>query len=136
MADFIPRYWDDNAITTYLKRYLDAEREVITARKRLERLEYQANKDKCYQTPKIKAAIKEDRNRISARISTAEKVKSEVLSMLDLLPDGDERRALELSYVAGMTVDDIEDALHVSRRTVFNLKDRGVAQLRKRIAEK
>ena len=129
MADFIPRMWDDNAVTTYLKRYSDCLREIAVAKKRLERLEYQAGRDRRYATGEIQRAIDEDRQRISGRILTAETVKSEVLKMLGRLPDGDERKALELYYVAGLTVAEIAETMFCSERTVFNLKERGVKLL-------
>ena len=126
MAEFMPRMWDDNAVTAYLKRYSDAVREIDSARKRLERLEYQASKDARYHTGQIQKAIEDDRARLSDRILTAENVKSDVLTMLTVLPNGDERRALELYYVACLPVADIADTMHYSDRTIWNLKERGV----------
>lgn len=126
MIEFRPRLWDDNAVTAYLRRYSDAVREADAARKRLERLEYLANKDKRYHTGAIQSAIDEDRQRLSNRIFTAENVKADVLAMLDLLPDGDERRALELYYVACMPVAEIAEVMHFSNRSIWNLKERGV----------
>ena len=94
MNGFVQRMWDDNAVTAYLKRYVDADREIASAKKRLERLEYQAARDARYMTGVVMDAIEADRERLSGRIADAQKIKADVVSMLELLPDGDERRAL------------------------------------------
>lgn len=135
MNGFVPRMWDDNAVTAYLKRYVDADREIASAKKRLERLEYQAARDARFMTGIVKDAIEADRERLSGRIADAQKIKEDVVAMLELLPDGDERRALELYYLSGMRIPDIAETMHYSIRSVCNLKERGVKLLIEKILE-
>ena len=135
MNGFVPRMWDDNAVTAYLKRYVDADREIASAKKRLERLEYQAARDARFMDGIVKDAIEADRERLSGRIADAQKIKADVVAMLELLPDGDERRALELYYVSSMRIPDIAETMHYSIRSVCNLKERGVKRLAEKILE-
>ena len=80
-------------------------------------------------------AIEADRERLSGRIADAQRIKEDVVAMLELLQDGDERRALELYYISGMRIPDIAETMHYSIRSVCNIKERGVKRLAEKILE-
>lgn len=129
MAEFRPKLYDQTAVTEYLKRYMDCRREINVARRRLERLEYLAAKDDRYLTGPVMMAIQEDRKRLEDRICTSETVKSEVLSVIESLPPGDERRVLELCYISDLRIAQIADTMAYSQRSVCNIKERAIKMI-------
>lgn len=126
---FQPRLYDNNAVMAFLARYQEAEREISAAQTRLARLEHQAAKDAAFLTAEIQNAIISDRQRITQRVQEAQAIKQSVLEMLALLPQGNERRALELYYVSGLNNDKIADAMYYSPRAVRMFKERGITLL-------
>lgn len=129
MADFPVRLYDQTAVNAFLKRYADSRREIDTARKRLERLEYLAQKDARYLSGPVREAIEKDKRRLMDRIITSEGVKAEVMAVIESMPHGDERRVIELSYVARLNIAQIADTMNYSQRNICNIKDRAVKWL-------